>query len=419
MKTIVWLSAEVKRMRCNHTIVFILLIGFVLAQDTNSNDTFTCSSATDCHDWGQCVDGKCSCYTMIEGVDCSVRWVNKYPTWVPFFWFYTAIPVGLNLIVLALCVNELRTLLFSAYISKRLRKSMVTYALLLLSAGSILRIIYFLTDPHWVRGVVNPFANPIVFNIPILLWFDSGMLVFLYWIELQGKTKSLENLPSVRRYRPLLIVFMIMSAVVLFPLGVWNVTVGGIVSDICYNGAVIIMIMTVVVLCLHSGRKLLVSISKLMKTNKAPHFVLFLRKITYFIISLMVVLMLIIITLIIFTMIGYDNPWIYIGFHLFLKLLEFWMTMTMVVFLIKKRPKSEMSGDSGKATSGQDRSQESINFPQNDSDARSQMMSLSARGSTLNLLSTQSGSDESTPPQSNVPTIVATETEITISTNQQ
>eukprot|EP01119_Soliformovum_irregulare_P013915 TRINITY_DN374_c0_g3_i2.p1 TRINITY_DN374_c0_g3~~TRINITY_DN374_c0_g3_i2.p1 ORF type:complete len:244 (-),score=17.48 TRINITY_DN374_c0_g3_i2:104-835(-) len=156
----------------------------------------------------------------------------------------------------------------------------------------------------------------------------------------------LTDLPNIKRYRPILFGFIVASAVVLFPLCIWNMT-STVASSVSYHAAVVIMIVTIVALCLHSGRKLLASIKKVMSTTTAPQYIIFLRTITYFIISLMIILIIIVVTLLVYIGFAGSDPWIDISFILVLRIEEFGYALTMVLFLDKRRPKSSPSSDGG------------------------------------------------------------------------
>eukprot|EP01119_Soliformovum_irregulare_P020816 TRINITY_DN67_c0_g3_i1.p1 TRINITY_DN67_c0_g3~~TRINITY_DN67_c0_g3_i1.p1 ORF type:complete len:394 (+),score=46.58 TRINITY_DN67_c0_g3_i1:66-1247(+) len=324
-------------------LVLLVLVGIVLTQSTEANEVFVCQTNTDCSDYGNCVNGTCICTNRRAGADCSVTPVQRFPEWAQFFWTYTAIGAALHLIIVIWCCIALVKQFRSTNFSIRTRRSMSTWALIMLGSGSFLRSFFLLFDPHNMRQISNRYGSAILYNLPILLWIDAGLLLFLYWIELQSRSR-LTDLPNVKRYRPILFGFIIASAVVLLPLVIWNMT-GTTASSIVYHAAVIIMIVTIVGLCLHSGRRLLSSIKTVMETTKSSQYIIFLRTVTYFIISLMVIFIVIVLTLLIYVGIAGSNQWVDVALMIVLRIEEFGYALTMVLFLDKRRPKSSPSSD--------------------------------------------------------------------------
>eukprot|EP01119_Soliformovum_irregulare_P013912 TRINITY_DN374_c0_g1_i1.p1 TRINITY_DN374_c0_g1~~TRINITY_DN374_c0_g1_i1.p1 ORF type:complete len:393 (-),score=62.81 TRINITY_DN374_c0_g1_i1:28-1206(-) len=330
-------------------VILSVLVLIVVSQSTQSDSdgsdgsTFRCQTSSDCNDWGNCVNSTCICTERRSGPDCSITFLIRYPDWAPFFWTYTAIGAALHFIIVTWCCISLARFFYSTKLSERSRKSMSTWALIMLGIGSFLRLLYLLFDPHNMRGISNKYGNAILYNLPILFWVNAALLLFLYWIELQSRSR-LTDLPNVMRYRPLLIGFIVATTVVLFPLCIWNMT-SSIASLAAYHVALIIMIVTIVALCLHSGRKLLASIKKVMDTTQSPQYIIFLRTVTHFIISLMIILIIIIVTLIVFIGLSGLDYWLDTAFQLLIRIEEFTYALTMVLFLDKRRPKSTMSSD--------------------------------------------------------------------------
>eukprot|EP01119_Soliformovum_irregulare_P020815 TRINITY_DN67_c0_g2_i2.p1 TRINITY_DN67_c0_g2~~TRINITY_DN67_c0_g2_i2.p1 ORF type:complete len:387 (+),score=50.60 TRINITY_DN67_c0_g2_i2:52-1212(+) len=323
-------------------IIFSILVVSVLAQSTNGT-TFVCQSSADCNNFGNCVDGACICTNRRAGPNCTIGPLQRFPEWAKFFWTYTAVGTALHLIIVIWCCVALGRQIHSTKMSGRTRRSMSTWALIMLGLGSLLRVFYLLFDPHGVRAIANRYGNAILYNLPILLWIDAALLLFLYWIELQSRSR-LTDLPNIKRYRPILFGLIIATAVILLPLCIWNMT-STTASSIVYHVALIIMIVTIVALCLHSGRRLLSSIKTVMHSTKSPQYILFLRTVTYFIISLMIILIIIVLTLLIYIGVVGSTIWVDVSFLLVLRIEEFGYALTMVLFLDKRRPKSSPSSD--------------------------------------------------------------------------
>eukprot|EP01119_Soliformovum_irregulare_P007218 TRINITY_DN19615_c0_g1_i1.p1 TRINITY_DN19615_c0_g1~~TRINITY_DN19615_c0_g1_i1.p1 ORF type:complete len:397 (-),score=24.15 TRINITY_DN19615_c0_g1_i1:12-1202(-) len=344
------------------TLLILILFLFCLVASDGTNETsFYCETDHDCNDYGTCKNGICDCLFVFEGQNCSTHWVKLYPKWAPYFWTYTAIAAALHTLVVVWACVAIGKLCYATDFSRRTRKSMVTHGLLIVAIGSLLRVIYMLVDPHNARQLINQYGTAILYDLPILFWFVAGLLVFLYWIELQGRSR-LNDLPNVKRFRPLLMAFIAITPLVLFPLGLWNQLATSQVSSALYNGLIVIMILTVVTLCFYSGRKVLASIKRVMQTNNAPQYIIFLRTVTYFMVSLMGTMISIVVVLVILIALNSRDPWVHTSLHLVLKILEFWIAMTIVLFLDKRRPKSSAS-DTDVGTKDKSISSEDVSLP--------------------------------------------------------
>eukprot|EP01119_Soliformovum_irregulare_P005747 TRINITY_DN174_c0_g1_i1.p1 TRINITY_DN174_c0_g1~~TRINITY_DN174_c0_g1_i1.p1 ORF type:complete len:380 (+),score=60.74 TRINITY_DN174_c0_g1_i1:92-1231(+) len=306
-----------------------------------------CQTADDCNNWGRCTAGVCDCINLFEGDTCNEYWLNLYPTWAGLFWAYTAVTAVLNAIILVWCCVAIGKLVYSTNFSVRSRKSLAMQSFVLVGIASLLRFIYILFDPHNSRRVGGRIGVAIFYDLPIMFWFASSLSIFLYWIELQSRSR-LNDLPNIKRLRPVLYVLAIMVPLVLLPLTLWRQLVTSTAAPIVYNVIIIIMILVVVVSCLYSGRRLLLSIKRVMKTSSAPQYYIYLRSVTYFMISMMASLITMVILLLISSFVGKKDRVFFLGFHFTLRCLEFWLMITMVLFLDKNRPKSSPSSDGSK-----------------------------------------------------------------------
>eukprot|EP01119_Soliformovum_irregulare_P000048 TRINITY_DN10040_c0_g1_i1.p2 TRINITY_DN10040_c0_g1~~TRINITY_DN10040_c0_g1_i1.p2 ORF type:complete len:124 (-),score=30.19 TRINITY_DN10040_c0_g1_i1:10-381(-) len=74
-----------------------------------------------------------------------------------------------------------------------------------------------------------------------------------------------------------------------------------------------------------------------------------------------------IVVLLIFSFVNNKEPWIFLGFHFVIRCLEFWLMMTMVLFLDKRRPKgSGHDSSKEKSLSDQQPLEDITSLPQDD-----------------------------------------------------
>jgi len=94
-------------------------------------------------------------------------------------------------------------------------------AMLLLTAGSFLKVIDFGIDPHNLRGILPPVLEALIFQASLILPLYGSYFIFLYWVELVH-TSELKPDITITKMRPILIGYMIITACTLVPIAIWN-----------------------------------------------------------------------------------------------------------------------------------------------------------------------------------------------------
>jgi len=200
-------------------------------------------------------------------------------------------------------------------------------------------VIDFAIDPEAIYGIITPWADTIIFNLPVLLWLDIGFMVLLYWAELV-KSTGIQQIQNISKLRPFLIAFVIITAVVIFPASIWLALVPSFASNGTYNGLLIVAFLLFIALSLIYGTKLLRIVKSSWNSGKSEVFKVFLKKLTVFLFMLNAVTISFIIVLVIFTIINADaKPWPYIILHWILRTLEVAAVVTMLVMFSKKETK--------------------------------------------------------------------------------
>jgi hypothetical protein len=104
-------------------------------------------------------------------------------------------------------------------------------------------------------------------------------ITYIYRIELQQSSR-IEAIQTVEKLRPVLMVLVGISAIILIPLGIWN-SFGQTIALLCLTLTMLVFMCIMIILSLYYGFRLM----KLMKTvfglTKNTTYKIFLQKVRY------------------------------------------------------------------------------------------------------------------------------------------
>jgi len=155
------------------------------------------------------------CSFGYEGIDCTTLWISD-PNFNIAIIIYTTCEDIFQFILVSFSSYQL---IISFYKSKQFKRNIVTFIHLIFIIAGLLRIIGWTIDPQSIRGIITPSLSSIFSNIPIVLWLVAVLLLAIYcsvelqlWSEVQVVTHQ--------RVKPIFIVCMVLSVVVVIPLGI-------------------------------------------------------------------------------------------------------------------------------------------------------------------------------------------------------
>jgi len=164
-----------------------------------------------CNGRGLCQNNACECIACWGGDDCTLSCEDMCPGIGTAIYVYQG--VTLFLMLVALCSSSYtlyRHLKGSLY-----KWNVITWGILLIEIGIIIRITYFAVDPHRLRylfpDIWGSVIDSIWYNTSQLLWFYAVYAVVLWWLELMIKTGSLSRLRNLHKLRPYFIIFCIFT----------------------------------------------------------------------------------------------------------------------------------------------------------------------------------------------------------------
>jgi len=286
----------------------------------------------DCGKHGVFTDGSCLCDAYYQSDNCTITWGSDH-AWNSLWIFYITITIFTQLIIIIFSVYQVVMTIRSEWI----KWSVVTHILLLAFFAALLRIIDFAVDPHGFRGII-PYET-ILFDFSEVMWVAGAYCLFFYWIELQQMSGIIE-LTSVTRLKPLLYACIIACVVVIFPVDILRAVykstpqIGYVYSTFFALNLLIDAILSTVY-----GIKLMKVTKRIYKSTKISRFKAFLRRITLFIFGINCMF----ITALVLNLgfIAFDASqykYIFVGFHLPLRLIEFCMVLFTLMLVNKKKP---------------------------------------------------------------------------------
>jgi len=315
-------------------IVFLFFGSIALAENCLNN----------CSDSGRCDTdtGICYCRTLHTEADCSDYWVEN-KTWSAAFLGYSIVVIITQLIIVVISAYQIY-IIFCLNFDQWTKWSFISYTMILYIIAGAIRILEFAVDPHTVRNIFPLGLEEFLFNFPILLWCACGFMLLLYWVELQ-QLSGIQELRNVSRLRPVLITAAILTAAVIFPIGVVNWILGeNFYAGLVYSVFLAIEFIVCIIISLVYGIKLMLTMKKLYKSTKIGKFKAFLSRITRYLFFFDASILSVVIALGLYVALDAQNQkWIYYALHFVLRLGEFGVCLSTVIFMAKKRPNKDES----------------------------------------------------------------------------
>jgi len=220
---------------------------------------------------------------------------KTYPYFTIIWSVYGAWGCFLNLILFGYASYQ-----FYLIIRQGWKWTVVTITLCLLMTGILMRILELGIDPHDFRGILGPIASNFLESVSSVLYINAAFLVMLYWIELQTMT-GIKSLRSVQRLRPLMIILWILTAVIYFPISLWDAFDSSTAADDANGVLNIIFLLILIISFLISGIRLRIMIKSIGGNagSNSQEVEIFLKKISVFLLyfsifaSLLVILIII------------------------------------------------------------------------------------------------------------------------------
>jgi len=305
----------------------------------SKNGTKECYEDSDCnHPNGICDSGTCVCSVFFGGDHCEEDWRDD-KTWLAWFIVYSLWGAGLQLVCVVWASYQLWVTLKFYHDGGWEKWTLTTYINIIGLVAGAMRVFDFLVDPHDLWGIFGRIAEEFFFNIPIILWLAAGFMIFLYWVELQNST-GIKQLVMVSRFKSFLVIFIAICVILMLPITIWKTFFPGQLAFTIYNTSLALIFIFLVICFTASGLNLIRTIRATYHNAVSnSRMDKFLRQLLRYIISLDIFIVLSAIMLIIFVLAeAQTNKWIYVGMHTILRLNEFSIVFSTLVFVRKKKP---------------------------------------------------------------------------------
>eukprot|EP01118_Nematostelium_gracile_P020396 TRINITY_DN9871_c0_g1_i1.p1 TRINITY_DN9871_c0_g1~~TRINITY_DN9871_c0_g1_i1.p1 ORF type:complete len:323 (+),score=30.62 TRINITY_DN9871_c0_g1_i1:152-1120(+) len=304
---------------------WLVLVLSVLIWFTLSVEAIECSRA------GYFFNGKCVCFIGFDGMNCEIEWVNDnrfYPAYV----FNIVLSIVLGLVILGYSINQLRIILLNADPNGRKRWNVITLTYTLIAVGSFIQVLNSAVDPDglWKRW---PIELPIIFdNLSYILFLSACFAMALYWVELQ--MSCIKEMQNIAKTRPILIIFIVISLVVLFPLAFLSVY---------YRSCLILHDAVIVILSVCIGIFLAISVYRLERAIKNINSLAtkdFLQRLNRYV-RVTIAFLIIFGVFFLFTSFAPKQRFHWVSLQIFLRIFEFLFVMSLAMFMEKRKPTSK------------------------------------------------------------------------------
>ncbi|PRP88282.1 hypothetical protein PROFUN_03391 [Planoprotostelium fungivorum] len=302
--------------------VWILALSLCLLPAVSGDCNITC------HNYGRCLSETmggnityyCDCSYYYEGEFCLDPWRSD-ASFMKYMNVYTSFTVVTNGALLFWILYEI----WKSGVARWTKYSVVTFSIFLIALGSL--------------------AYTVLYDLPFIVWFSAGFGLAVYWMELVQMTQSLGD-HIINKYRIVTRILIATVYILLVPSAIYlSVYPESLAALVLYDVFFLLLLLIFLFLTLLFGIKLIRLISDDVQYENLR---IFLRRIIYHMISVVIIYVFAVISLIVFLFRG-RNKWWYIGIHWTIRVEELVVCLSVLYIFSRKRPpsRSHLSKDRG------------------------------------------------------------------------